>query len=140
MPTDDGVGLDEDQDVLPPGPQAAQRHPKDAIRHSHPRPRPLGREDGELLAERKILEEQVGSRGEQGADPTGYGEDADEHRERMRSRARAVNTVPTFEMALSSSCNSLQLNANGIMVRYSLRDGVGSSLPQDRSQDLPKCV
>ena len=56
MPTDDGLGLNDDEDALPVSPDSAQENPQAAvdIRQLWPFHRPP--EDGELLPKSQILE------------------------------------------------------------------------------------
>ena len=62
MPANDGVGLDDDQRILPSRPQSAERDPEDPIGRPHLRPGPFGGQNSELLTEREILDEEIGSR------------------------------------------------------------------------------
>ena len=56
MPTDDGLGLDDDEDLGPTGPTLAKGRPEDAIQPVQLRPRTLAFEHGELLAQGQDLE------------------------------------------------------------------------------------
>jgi hypothetical protein len=76
VPAHERVGPDNDQDLLPLRPQAAQRDPEESIGRPHPRPRSLGREDGELLAEGQILDQKVGPRRAQASEPIQDGSDS----------------------------------------------------------------
>ena len=57
MPTDDRLGLNEDE-TAPPStrPQAAKPDPKDAVALSNPQPRLTPKRDLQLMPEGKILE------------------------------------------------------------------------------------
>ncbi len=59
MPSHDDGELNDDQGLLPPRPDAAEREPEEPIGGSHPRARSLGREDGKLLAEGEVLDQKV---------------------------------------------------------------------------------
>jgi len=58
MPADHGVGLDDGERALPPGPEPAKYDPEDPIRGSDQGSLPGG-EGGELLAERQVLEDEI---------------------------------------------------------------------------------
>src|SRR3972149_11591739 len=102
MPADHGVGVDENHHFLPPRPHAAQDDPEEAIRSPHARSRPLDGENGELLAESEVFQEEVAPRGEERAEPTSDRCDAREHRKRMEAAPRPVNGVHVSGMAVSS--------------------------------------
>ena len=61
MPPDHRLGLDEDEDLEPAGPEAAQREPKPPVgRGDVGRPSCGRREEaGQLLPERQVLEGEV---------------------------------------------------------------------------------
>src|SRR3990172_11928734 len=103
MPADHGVGLDENHHFLPPRPHAAQDDPEEAIRSPHARSRPLDGENGELLAESEVFQEEVAPRGEERAEPTSDRCDAREHPKRMEAAPRPVNGVQVSGMAVSST-------------------------------------
>lgn len=65
MPADDGLGMDDDEHLLPPRPEPAKCDPEDPIRRSDRGPL-AGGEGGELLAERQVLEDEVTPRAERG--------------------------------------------------------------------------
>jgi hypothetical protein len=60
---------------------------------SHPRAKPLRREDGELLAERKVLDQQVGPRRCETTEPTQQGSDSGEHRDGMVGPGSGLNAT-----------------------------------------------
>jgi hypothetical protein len=60
MPADDSVGPDESQGVSLSWPHAAQNDPEETICGLQAGPRPLGRENGELLAMGEVLQPEVG--------------------------------------------------------------------------------
>ena len=94
MPADHRVGLDEDQDISPARPRTEEHHPEQPICGFQAGPRPPGRESDELLVKGKVLEQEVGARGKEGAHPAGeYGE-VSEHLGTMRAGGGAVNAEP----------------------------------------------
>ena len=95
MPPHDDVGLDDDEDLLPPRPEATERDPEDAIGRPHPRSRSLGREDGELLAEGEVLDQKVRPRRSETSEPTQDESDSGEHRDRMEGCRGGVNDAKT---------------------------------------------
>ena len=61
MPPDDGLGLDEDEDVGPPCPPPPQDDPEPAVGDGDARALAAQGEGGQLLAEGKDLEHEVGA-------------------------------------------------------------------------------
>ena len=59
MPSDDGLGLDEDQCRPPPTPGGRQQHPKHAVTGAEVRPLHASLQGSQLVAEGKILEDHV---------------------------------------------------------------------------------
>ena len=74
-----------------PWPDAAHRDPEETIDRTHPRSRLLGGEDGELLAQREVLDQKVRLRRSETSEPTQDGGDSGEHRDRMEGPGSAVN-------------------------------------------------
>ena len=93
VPPHDGVGLDDDQVLLPPWPEAAKRDPEEPIRQTHPRSRSLGLADGELLAKGEVLDQKVRSRRSKTSEPTQDDGDSGEHRATMKACGSVVNDV-----------------------------------------------
>jgi len=85
------VGPDDDQRLLPPRPEVTEREPEEPISRPHPRSRPLGREDGELLAEGEVLDQKVGPRRCDTSEPSQDDGDSGEHRDRMVGCRGGVN-------------------------------------------------
>ena len=59
MPSDDGLGLDEDQCRPPPAPGGRQQDPKHAVTDAEVRPLHAPLQGSQLVAEGKILEDHV---------------------------------------------------------------------------------
>ena len=55
MPTDHGLGLDDEQDVGPAGPTAAEGGPEESIQGVQNGPRPFLFQHGDLLSEGENL-------------------------------------------------------------------------------------
>ena len=91
MPAEDRRGLDDGERVLPSGPPAAQGKPEDAVSNADAGPRVLPLEDGELLAEREVLDHEVGASGDDGGDGSADGEEAIEHPRTMTAAGAGGN-------------------------------------------------
>lgn len=114
MPAHDRGWLDDDQSLLPPWPEATQPEPKGLIRQTHSRSRSLGREDGELLAEREVLDLKVGPRRTETSKPTQHEGNSGEHRDRMDGRRSGVNAAMTAVSRYDPPCaNPLFLGRMG---------------------------
>ena len=59
MPSDDGLGLDEDQRRPPPSPGGRQQHPKHAVTGAEVRPLHASLQGSQLVTEGQILEDHV---------------------------------------------------------------------------------
>src|SRR5436309_14582569 len=59
MPSDDGLGLDQDQGRPPPAPGSRQQDPKHAVTGAEVRPLHTALQGSQLVAEGKILEDHV---------------------------------------------------------------------------------
>ena len=94
MPANNGVGPDDDQDIPPSWPQAAKRYAEDTIGRPHPWSRPFGREDRKLLAERQVLDQEIGSRSQERSEPPQDRCNSLERRGRMDAGRCAVNEAP----------------------------------------------
>ena len=100
MPANDGVGPDDDQDILPPRPQPSEGDPEDTIGRPHSRSWSFGGENGELLAEREVLEQEIGSRRQERSEPTQDRGNSLEHRKRMEAGGSTVNGAPMSPIAV----------------------------------------
>ena len=58
MPSDDGLGLDEQDGIRPAAPQAGEQDPEQTVGGSQPWPRRGALEDGQLVAQREVFEHQ----------------------------------------------------------------------------------
>ena len=79
MPADDGLGLDDDEDIGPAGPAAVQRRPEKAVQGVQFGPRPFPFQYGDLLSEGKDFEGCVSPTAEEDADDREDGEDELRH-------------------------------------------------------------
>ena len=61
VPADDGLGLDDDEDVGPAGPEAAEGGPEESVQGVQYWPRPLAFEHGDLLSEGEDFEGGIAS-------------------------------------------------------------------------------
>jgi len=107
MPADDGLGLDAGERLLPSRPAAAQGNPEDSIGSAETRSRVLALEDSELLAEREVLQDQVGPAGEDREESPGDGEWVAEHPGTMTAHRTEGNRA--HPRAIRLSCTGAQL-------------------------------
>jgi hypothetical protein len=77
---DDGLGLHDDQDVGPTGPEAAEGGPEEPVHGVQGWPRAFPLEHGNLLSEGEDFEGGIGSTAKQDADHGENGEDEFRHR------------------------------------------------------------
>ena len=75
MPADDGLGLHDDQDAGPTGPEAAEGGPEEPVPRVQDWPRPFAFEHRDLLSEGEDFEGRIGSTAEEDTD---HGEDGDD--------------------------------------------------------------
>jgi hypothetical protein len=75
VPADDGLGLDDDQDVGPPGPKAVEGCPDEPVEGVQFGPRSLPFEHRDLLPEGEDFEGRVAATAEE---DTGHGEDGED--------------------------------------------------------------
>jgi hypothetical protein len=68
VPLDHCLGFHEDKHVGPSRPQPSQRHPEQSIGTSHAATPTTAGEDRELLPESQVLDHEISSRVERGAD------------------------------------------------------------------------
>jgi len=61
MPADDGLRLDNQEDLGPAGPEAAEGGPEEAVARIQGRPRSLAFEHGDLLAQGEDLQRGIAS-------------------------------------------------------------------------------
>jgi hypothetical protein len=75
MPADHSLGFDNEEDLGPAGPEAAESHPEQPVPSVQGRPRSLALEYGDLLAQSEDLQGSVASRTEEnvGEHPTQRG-------------------------------------------------------------------
>jgi len=76
MPADDGLGLHDDQDIGPAGPEPAQGRPEESVQVAQGRPRPSAFQYRDLLSKGKDFEGSVASTAEE--DPDGGQKSKDE--------------------------------------------------------------
>ena len=60
MPPDDSFGFDDDQWLLPVAPETTKHNPEKAVFCSNLRPFLMTFQDGQLLAERKVFQNEIG--------------------------------------------------------------------------------
>ena len=107
MPADDGLGLDHRERLLLARPPATQRRPEESIERAESRSRVLPSEDGKLLAEREVLQDQDGPAGEDREENPGGGQSADEHPRAMIAAGTEGNRARP--RAIRVSCTGTQL-------------------------------
>ena len=98
VPADDGLGLDDDQDVGPMGPEAAEGRPEEPVEGVQGRPRPFAFEHGDLLSEGEDFEGGIASTAEEDTDHGEDGEDELRHELTLltwRNVARTGHQLPT---------------------------------------------
>jgi hypothetical protein len=74
MPADDGLRLDNQEDIGPAGPEATEGGPEEAVASIQGWPRSLAFEHGELLAQSEDFQGHVTSRTEENAESTQHSE------------------------------------------------------------------
>ena len=62
MPANDGLGMHNEKNTSPLGPESPQDDPEHSVMGSQARPRLLRRQDHKLLTERKVLQYEVAAR------------------------------------------------------------------------------
>src|SRR5215472_15065997 len=92
MPSDHGLRLDNDEDLGPAGPDAAEGGPEEAVPTIQGRPRSLAFEHGDLLAQSEDLHGCVASRTEENAESTPHSEEQMDHE--LTVVARSANSMP----------------------------------------------
>src|SRR5258708_997066 len=81
MPANDGLGMHNDKNTSPIGPESPQDDPEHPVAGSQTPPRPPGRQDNKLLTEGKVLQNEVGAR----SNTANLGqEEAPQHLQHMR--------------------------------------------------------
>ena len=60
MPSDNGFGFDDEQDIAPARPTATEGGPKEPVASVQRRPRSLAFEHGDLLAESEDFQRSIG--------------------------------------------------------------------------------
>ena len=91
MPADDGLGFDNQEDIGPARPEAAESHPKQPVASLQWRPRSMAFEHGDLLAQSEDLQGCVASRTEKNAESTQHREEQLDHELTV---ARGANSMP----------------------------------------------
>jgi len=112
MPAGDGIGLDDDEHIVPAAPDPAQRHPEEAIIGPQARPRVCSLVDRQLLAKRQDLKDMVPA-GEQ------------MQREEEQREREAEGTVLTVGTAASGDLPA------GISPLFAFVLGIGGAGPLD---------
>lgn len=100
-PGDDGLGLDVDEPVAPAGPDMNEESPERAIGPAESRPWNSLLQDGELLTERKILEDEGGAGSEEGA--KAGNERAEEESHQISVRRASIQVREDLDAVRSSS-------------------------------------
>lgn len=95
MPSVHGLGLDDDQSFAPFGPAAVEKHLENEVRNSDPGPRSLELEYSDLLEKGHVLEGEIRSWPEQGAD------ELDERRYKIHNPGRMLNRGPNDKLSLT---------------------------------------
>jgi hypothetical protein len=80
MPADDGLGFDNEEDIGPAGPEAAESHPKQPVASLQWRPWSLAFEHGDLLAQSEDLQRGIASCTEENAESTQHSEEELDHK------------------------------------------------------------
>jgi len=79
VPSDDSFWLDNQEDIGPTGPKAAEGGPEEAVARIQGRPRSLAFEHGDLLSQSEDLQGCVASRTEENAESTPHSEEQMDH-------------------------------------------------------------
>ena len=99
VPTDDGLGLDDEQDVGPPGPKAVEGCPDEPIEGVEFGPPSLPFEHGDLLPEGEDFEGRVAATAEEYTDHGEDGEDKFRHELTLVTRCNVGPSRPAAETA-----------------------------------------
>jgi hypothetical protein len=92
MPADNGLWFDNEEDIVPAGPEAAEDGPKETVSRIQRRPWPFAFEYGDLLAESEDLQDGVASRTKESAECTQHGEEELEHEFTVVARRGSAST------------------------------------------------
>jgi hypothetical protein len=95
VPASHGRGLHDGERFLPSRPPAAPCQPEKAVDHAKAGSGDLPLEDGELLAEREVLDHEIGAAGEDRPEDPDRGEKEAEPSRTMQARGTAVNQTGT---------------------------------------------
>jgi len=91
LPPQDSAGGDDDERLLPPGPDPGQRDPEEAVRRTKLGSRRASLVDGELVAQGEILESELPvAAAQEGEEPNEVEQDGD-HRARILSRSELAD-------------------------------------------------
>ena len=85
MPANHGVGLDDDQRVDPARPDSEQSHPEAPVGIGQFRPGFLVLQNGELLTESQVFEDEIRAGSEESTNSDGFDNEAN-HRDTMLER------------------------------------------------------
>src|SRR6516165_5132764 len=100
MPADHSLGFDDEEDIGPAGPEAAEGGPEETVARIQGRPRSLAFEHGDLLAQSEDLQGCVASRTEENAESTQHSEEQMDHE--LTVVARGANSMPRSAQPLIS--------------------------------------
>ena len=101
MPAHDGLGLHDDQDVGPTGPEAAEGGPEEPVQGVQGWPRSLAFKQRDLLSEGKDFEGRVGSTAEEDTD---HGEDGEDELRHELTLATWRNVASPRQPQRSARC------------------------------------
>jgi hypothetical protein len=91
MPADHSLGFDNEENIGPAGPEAAQGGPE-AVARIQGRPRSLTFEHGDLLAQTQDLQGCIASRAEENAESSQHSEEQMDRE--LTAVARSANSMP----------------------------------------------
>ena len=120
MAPQDSAGGDDDERLLPPGPDPGQRDPEEAVRHTKLGSRRGSLVDGELVAQGEILESELPmAAAQEGEEPNEVEQDGD-HRARILSGSElGINHLPAGRSFGEGQATQLgHTNAEMVYRRY----------------------
>ena len=92
------LGFDDEEDIGPAGPEAAERGPAEAVARIQGRPRSLAFEHGDLLAQSEDLQSCVASRTEENTECTQHSEEQLDHE--LTLVAYGANSMPRYDQTI----------------------------------------
>jgi hypothetical protein len=116
MPANDGIWFDNEKDIGPTGPHAAEGSPKQPVASIQGWPRSLAFEHGELLAESEDFQGGIGSRTEEYRECTQHSDEELDH-EILVVTQRAAGSIGLLGVLL----NSLISRSDGVFSTCTLR-------------------